>query len=77
MRTPFTKFGVVKDEIVPLLTERITEELNPLYMLPLISTADIVILKGIPAVWFEIWLNVKWSSARGIVLNTPPSAVPA
>jgi hypothetical protein len=46
-------------------------------MLPLISTADIVILKGIPAVWFEIWLNVKWSSARGIVLNTPPSAVPA
>jgi len=59
-RTPLTKFVVVVGDIVPLLTERVTDELNAVYVFPYWSFAMIVMLKGVPAVWFEIVLNSKW-----------------
>jgi hypothetical protein len=46
-RTPLTKFVVVVGVIEPLLTERVTDELNPVYVLPYWSFAVIVIVKGV------------------------------
>jgi len=48
-RTPLTKLEVVVGVIEPLLTDKVTDELNPVYVFPYWSFAVIVMLKGTPA----------------------------